>query len=86
MSVDGVDNPSGTQATEQTETAENTKPTGTPPASSQSSQTKVGNLNKLKEDSPEVYKKMLEAMFQDINKLQQKHEKRMKEIRQKGGG
>lgn len=85
MSADGVpgSNPtSETQATDQTEVQEK-KPVGSP-SKSMSPSTKVGNLAQLKKESPEVYKKMLEAMFQEIQKQDQKHMKRMKEIRQKG--
>jgi hypothetical protein len=83
MSIDGTNPTSGTQGTDQTGAAEeNTQPKGTPPPSSQSSSQTVGNMGKLQEESPEVYKKMLEAMFQDINKQQTKHEEKMKKIRQ----
>jgi hypothetical protein len=85
MSTDGVtgSNQTGeTQATEQTEGQQ--KPAGSPSKPMSGSST-VGNLDKLRKESPEVYKKMLEAMFQEIQKQDQRYQKRIKEINKKSG-
>lgn len=80
MSTEGITGSnaaSETQANSETEATVSTKPMG----NATSMSTAIGNLNKLKDESPEVWKKMLEAMASGINKQQEKHTRKLKEIR-----
>lgn len=82
MSVEGVTNSNPVYETESPDQITgDRKPSGSS-ANSLSPATTIGNLAELKEKAPEVYKKMLEGIFQEVRKQSSKHEKMMKKIRQ----